>query len=196
MTDPEPVAPILASVLDGWYWYGGRAIPETDAAWIIEELGRRGYVIREAEARSIGTPEPAEVAWHDGGESSPAILHDLLDRWGAPRTHHNPYEGVDEPLNLAGRLTWMLNPKNEEGWDWRARFAAPSSSETPGLREALDRIAHEAEQDGDRERLLTRILNIATAALATPEPEPDPPPDNPMDEYPYVAGVDTRDSER
>lgn len=42
--------------------------------------------------------------------------HQILDGYGAPRQHYNPYEGDYFDLNLAGRISVWLNPKNEAGW--------------------------------------------------------------------------------
>lgn len=42
--------------------------------------------------------------------------HLILDGYGAPRKHYNPYEGEEFDLNLAGRISVWLNPKNEGGW--------------------------------------------------------------------------------
>ena len=39
--------------------------------------------------------------------------NDLLDRYGAPKTIYNPYDRVDQPLNIAGRISRLVDPKNE-----------------------------------------------------------------------------------
>lgn len=42
--------------------------------------------------------------------------NEMLDFYGAPRTHYNPYTSENYELNLAGRISVWLNPKNEGGW--------------------------------------------------------------------------------
>ncbi len=42
--------------------------------------------------------------------------NEMLDRYGAPRKYYNPYEHGEFDLNLAGRISVWLDPKNEGGW--------------------------------------------------------------------------------
>ncbi len=39
--------------------------------------------------------------------------NDLLDRYGAPKTIYNPYDRVEQPLNIAGRISRLIDPKND-----------------------------------------------------------------------------------
>lgn len=39
--------------------------------------------------------------------------NDLLDRYGAPKTIYNPYDRVEQALNIAGRISRLVDPKNE-----------------------------------------------------------------------------------
>ena len=39
--------------------------------------------------------------------------NDLLDRYGAPKMIYNPHDRVEQPLNIAGRISQLVDPKNE-----------------------------------------------------------------------------------
>jgi hypothetical protein len=50
--------------------------------------------------------------------------NDLLDRYGAPKTIYNPYDRIDQPLNIAGRISKLVDPANK-GFGALEREAAP-----------------------------------------------------------------------
>jgi len=39
--------------------------------------------------------------------------NDLLDRYGAPKTIYNPHDRVEQPLNIAGRISQLVDPEND-----------------------------------------------------------------------------------
>lgn len=65
----------------------------------------------------------------------------VLDRAGAPKTIHNPYDANEDRLNLGGRIVRWLDPKNTGAWVRAGQAEARAEWYKQGLELITRRVA-------------------------------------------------------
>ena len=118
----------------------------------------RNELLLQAEVRELRTQLDAareELRW----------ANDLLDRYGAPKTIYNPYDRVEQSLNIAGRISRLVDPKNDG-------FAVQQAGEEQAARTLVmaqrmaDKLLDEAKDTaktmaGEAEARAKRIVELA-----------------------------------